>query len=776
MNNTEDLTSNIEFIESHIGGKNDDSTNTFKDQKDLIDKNTTDYARLIDYYNKLERTKNDNDNYIERLDVKLNTNPYRLNTLPTTLDGINYSNPIIFPQEYDEYFEYLGKKGLAGLNTKILLKKNFINIDSANRDIQSTLTLDNYLKLQDNSLVFTNNTKKIKILINNADKKYVPEQKITLRGFGFYKLFFESLNLYFEDGTNKVILDIKPNFLTIIPYYDILINISGITNGISTNFRNIPLGVLNQTHKIEIFTINTDNRMGFFIPLKFYTNDDLVSTLISNCTIGFYNLGNYPISLLNANTPISEYNLTPYHIISNVGQDYIEVELINDISLTDSIKLLPGYWKDNNFYTGQNIEIASIIGVNVGYPTPNGFTVNFESTLNNIALIKIISSEIPNTQKNIIGDTLDIKTYSSSSSSSNSTNMLVTKINNKFYWDNLLDLNTYSIIIPTGYYTFVQLQNLMMELINKTPRISTLVNLYPFNNIDITLDEASNISLFKSFNIFSLPLCLQSYNQIPNASNNNYNIYSIKITHPGHNLRIGDRIYITNSLDFFKVSKIYINSTDGHLITNVINDNYYEIILENINLISDTGDTGGGLSIKIKSPNSFRLRFDYTDTFGSLIGFKYVGNSSSVTIYSSEKPNNIISNILPYTYDVSKILITNNIITPQQAIYDFNRNTFDYILLQCTKFNTVSNPNGPPYFCKFLMSGPPNTVVFNSFVQTPTYINPPIRTLSTLDFKFIYPNGQEVNFYNKNFSLTIEIDSFNNTPENTGINTFTARL
>jgi hypothetical protein len=121
-------------------------------------------------------------------------------------------------------------------------------------------------------------------------------------------------------------------------------------------------------------------------------------------------------------------------------------------------------------------------------------------------------------------------------------------------------------------------------------------------------------------------------------------------------------------------------------------------------------------------------------------------------------------------------LITNNIITSQQAIYDFNRNTYDYILLQCTNFNTISNPNAPPFFYKFLMSGPPNTVIYNSFVPTPTYINPPIRTLSTLEFKFIYPNGQEVNFYNKNYSLTIEIDSFNNTPENTGINTFTARL
>ena len=59
MNNTEDLTSRIEFIESHIGGNNDDSVNTFKEQKELIDKNTTDYARLIDYYNKLDASQNE---------------------------------------------------------------------------------------------------------------------------------------------------------------------------------------------------------------------------------------------------------------------------------------------------------------------------------------------------------------------------------------------------------------------------------------------------------------------------------------------------------------------------------------------------------------------------------------------------------------------------------------------------------------------------------------------------------------------------------------------
>jgi hypothetical protein len=770
--NTDNLTSRVQFVETHVGGNQDDSTETFKNQKELINQNTNDYVRLIDYYNKLERTKDENDNYIERLDVQLNTNPYRLNTLPTTLDGINYSNPIIFPQEYDEYFEYLGKKGLGGLNTKVLLKKLFVNIDSSDRDTQSSLNLNNYLKLKDNSLVFTSNTKKFMILIDDAITKYIVGQKISLRGFALYKSYYLSLNLYFKDGDNNVILDLKPNYFSEIPYYDILINIKGVINGTSTTFNNVPLSVINQTHKVTVNNINSDLRLGFTLPLTFYTDNDLNTTLISDCEITFYNLGNYPISLLNANTPITEYNLTPYHLISGVYTDYIEVNLINEISINNTINLSPGYWSNNNFYTGQNIEIATIIGVNVGYPTPSSFTINLDNTLNNIASIRVISSEIPNVQKNIISSIGNLRT------SSNSNSVTVVSANNKLYWNNLLDLETYSISIPTGYYNFSQLQNIIINLVNSTPRISTQSNLYLFNNMDVTLNESSNIASFKSFSLYFLPKCLQGYIENIIVTNNIYsNYYSIKINHPNHNLNIGDRIYISNSLDYYIINNIYINDVSGHIITKVINNNYYEITLKNINLIPDIGpNNNGGLSIQIKTTNSFRLRFDFSDTFGSLIGFRFVGSPTAITIYSSEIPTNTINNLLPYVNDVSKILISNNTISPNQVIYDFNNNTNSYILLQCTNFNTVTNPNGPPFFYKFLMSGLPNTVVYNSFVNTPTYINPPIRTLSALEFKFIDPTGKEINFYNKNYSLTIQIDSFNNAPENTGINTFTARL
>lgn len=769
MSNTDNLTSRVQFVETHVGGNLNDSNTMFKDQKELINQTTNDYARLLDYYNKLDREKNENDNYIQRLDVQLNTNPYRLNTLPTTIDGINYSNPIVFPRDYDEYFEYLGKKGIEGLNTKILLKKIFVNIDSGNRETKASLNLDNYLKLMNNTLVFTPNQNKFKILINEAYKKYTVGQKISLRGFRFYKVLYQSLNFYFKDGERSLVLDLKPNFDFTIPYYDILIQIGGVTNGTSSTFKNIPLSVINQTHKVEVVNFNSDFRLKIELPLQFYTDNDLNQTLVSDCEITYYNLGNYPISLLNANAPLTEYNLVAYHSVQSVSENYIELNLLNELSLNKLVNLT-GYWLNNDFYTGQDIEISTIIGFNVSYPTPSSFTINLDKSLNNIAAIRVISSEIPNVQKNIISELETLRTTSSSADIS------IINTNNKLYWDNLLDTTTYSISIPTGFYTFSQLQNLIMELVSKVPRVSTQPNLYLYNNMEVTLNESSSIATFKSFSLYNLPKCLESYNEIQDLSNPNSNQFTIKILHPNHNLRLGDTIFISNSLDFYVINKAYINSTSGHMITKIINNDYYEIKLKNINLITDVGNTSGGFSIQIKTPNSFRLRFDYPDTFGSIIGFRYVGNPTSITIYSSQIPLNLINNLLPYVYDVNKILVTNNTITPVQTIYDFNLNINSYILLQCTNFNSVTNPNGPPYFYKFLMAGPPNTIIYNYFVNTPTYLNPPIRSLSNLEFKFVDPRGNEVNFYNKNYSLTIQIDSFDNTPENTGINTFTARL
>jgi hypothetical protein len=766
-NNSEDLTTNVQFIETHTGGELNDSNESFINQKKIINDSTTDFIRLINYNNKLSREKDTNDNYINQLNVELNTNPYRLNTLPTTIEGINYSNPIVFPKDYDPYFEYLAQKNLGGLNTKVVTKKTVINIDSANRNINTTVNVNNYLKLENNSIVFTPNTNQFKILINNADKKYVVGDKITLRGYQFYKVRYSGLNIFFNDRESYVILDIPPNFDIQIPYYDIIISISGVNNNGNNYFYNVPLNLINQLQVIEIYNYNSDNRIKFNIPITFYTDNNLNQTLITDCEITYYNIGNYPINLLNSILPISQYYLSPYLLITSVTTKYIQIKLNNAISLNQNI-LLNGYWIDDNFFTGSNIEIGIINNFDKGYISSSNFKIPLNKTINNVASIKVISSEIPNILKNINA----INNFGNVLSTIN--NLFIPVPNNKLYWDNLLDEETYSISIPTGYYNYVQLQAIINNLMNSTPRINKLnSNLYYLNIFEVILDTSSNISSFKSFNKYILPNCLYSVVQ---QQDSNGNQYILRISHQQHNLKVGDRIYIFNSISYYYIDATYINDPNGYIITKIINNDYYEIIINNINLIANVGDTKGGYNITINTPNSFRLRFDFSDTFGSIIGFKYVGVSTSITKYSDSTTNYIITNIQSYVYDINKTLVVNDTISQYQIYNDFDNTTSEYLLLQCTNFNNCLNPNGPSYFYKFLMNGAPNTVIYNSYVNSPIYLNPPIRYLSELEFTFIDPIGNQVNFYNRNFSLTLEITNFDNSPENTNINTFTARL
>jgi hypothetical protein len=109
--------------------------------------------------------------------------------------------------------------------------------------------------------------------------------------------------------------------------------------------------------------------------------------------------------------------------------------------------------------------------------------------------------------------------------------------------------------------------------------------------------------------------------------------------------------------------------------------------------------------------------------------------------------------------------------TPQ-----LSNNKINYILLLLNNMNIKKNINGPYYFYKIHLNGPPDTVLFDSFVDSPVFFNPPVRSLSRLDFKFVDPRGNEFNFFNLDHSFTLEITTINNIPENTNINTFLGRI
>jgi hypothetical protein len=107
-----------------------------------------------------------------------------------------------------------------------------------------------------------------------------------------------------------------------------------------------------------------------------------------------------------------------------------------------------------------------------------------------------------------------------------------------------------------------------------------------------------------------------------------------------------------------------------------------------------------------------------------------------------------------------------------------NLNNFGkrYILLQCNNFNNCSNPNSKAYFYKILLAGGSETILYNTFVEAPVFLNPPIRQLSELTFNFIDADGNDINFFNVDNSFTLEITSISNYPANTNLNNFTARI
>jgi hypothetical protein len=297
--NNIDFYDNIKFVEKHIGGTNKDSPINYNNQSNLITNTNTDYQRILDYNNKLQRDKNKSNEYAEKLDNEQRTTVYRINNYPTYVDDVNVSNPLIYPKEHDMYFDYLDKKNLNPINTQVVKEKNYINIDSSNRNINTYLDIEHYINLPNYSLEFINQQNYFNIYLNNADKNFKPNDFIILRGFSNYENYYEKFNFFFTNGSSSVITDLKSNFLEAIPYYDIYIKISGVTTPDSKDYwKNIPLGLINQLHKVYITNINGDNRLGFNLPIFFYSENDSDTILTSNCICTFLNLGNYPINLI----------------------------------------------------------------------------------------------------------------------------------------------------------------------------------------------------------------------------------------------------------------------------------------------------------------------------------------------------------------------------------------------------------------------------------------------------------------------------------------------
>jgi hypothetical protein len=474
------------------------------------------------------------------------------------------------------------------------------------------------------------------------------------------------------------------------------------------------------------------------MPITFYTNNITNTFFICDVEIEYFNVGNYPINLINANSPISNYNIIEYHRVIRVSATTITIALTDNISIIDNTIL----------QLNDNIQIGKIINVVRSSPTASDFTVNLTKIYKNILSIEMISSEVP---------IVNVNTTTINNS------------NNRLYWKNLFDNDyIYSITIPTGQYDFNDLIKTIESEIRKVRRVGGEGG---YNIIKITANPLINVSTFNSYNKYILANCFINADN----SKKSEGIIVITIKHVNHNLTTGERIFINNALDYDYVPALYINTTDGHII-NVLSADVYTITITNINPLIIQASGNGGYNIEIITNNSFQLLFNFDNTCGNIFGFSYVGLNVAITPYSSFTNNNFtITNSDPYILNPSITIGTfENGNANKKKVYLSNQR---YILLKSNDvLNTCNTINGTTFFYKFNLEPCYGTdILYNRHVKTIHYFNPPLNKLDLLQLQLVDANDNIINMYNLNYSFTLKIISILNYPENTNINPHVAK-
>ena len=147
-----------------------------------------------------------------------------------------------------------------------------------------------------------------------------------------------------------------------------------------------------------------------------------------------------------------------------------------------------------------------------------------------------------------------------------------------------------------------------------------------------------------------------------------------------------------------------------------------------------------------------------------------MGASSSITPFCNINNNYTVNNNQVYLFNnIKNENISNNTANPNYA----------YFLLLCDKLNNCYNPFSINYFYKFLFNNTTTSsvgVLYNTFVESPIYYNPPLPLLEVLKLTFVNPQGEPVNYKTFKYSFTLEIITISNETENTNINTSIAKI
>lgn len=707
--------------------------------------------------------------------------------------------------DYDPYHDFIRKMGLYEYNNKARYNTYYINIDSTQRDTETSEQTEEPIGLSSTALTFetlntgTSSVKYIvKIAVPNND--FSVNETFTLTGVEkkITTVRASATTMIFTVGSEYVKIPANPNVLITLPSSALIINnviiktkvqlqfeaLSAISTTYmyvdiagfegyptSSYYGNIPLNFINNLHQIyfanpdnvttitETYTYIDPNTHLPVTTSASYDKEDFSDTFSYffiklnqpftgdltpahfNITLTFQHIGGVPYNYLNAEFPLDRSHKYGYHTVYSQATNYI----------TYTIPMITYY---NTSFGNTSMFVARVTEVNYGYTEANNYKVTLGKTFSNVVLVKMVSSVFPN-----IADVF----FTSG-----------TLQNNKLYWQNFDDgTNTYSIAIEGGSYDPTTLIAEVESKIYATLKVVTDVNgIYTNHNyIRMFIDTDTNIVKFYSFKEGYLSFPITNINPPITASSTTETTYTLTISQTGHNFTtsdIGTNIIFSGFIETLGISASDLNGE--HAITSIVDANSYTIALSHINIGTTRTDSKGGNAVKIYVPNLFRLLFTESDTMGYEIGFRDVGTDMAITNYGT-----LITNQSPYIDDD----ITDST-TGETIIYKNNAVTlsgYDYILLSCRELpnvvhygrNVIDN-----ILAKINLSGQPGKVVYDSFAPTPIYYNDPI-SFNELNISVYNSDGELVDFHNLDHSFVLEVTTLDQIPKGTGIDSYSGR-
>jgi len=688
---------------------------------------------------------------MNKLNIEENFN--KLNNIANT--EIEY-NKI---QDYENNYEYKQSYINIDSRTRITLPQNIIKMESGYLD-SNPITCNNTT----NTNTTSNSSNSSNIVRINTTAKFNVGDKIVLQNIVGKTIILNNpiylisnYNYYMVNMNNH---NIKPEYTDLEDYR---INVELYESASETDrlIGNIPLNSIVGIKRIYVYNNNelflsdaVKNRIlnelnisttdlinnYFFVNLPFnYININNVNTdtqfnpfqqIQKIFKFTFNTIGCINTYYLNANYPINIYQYQPFHEVTATGSNYIEF-------------ISSAYAFLNETGGGDNVLIGKVLNTIEGYPDANEYTIFLKKTFTDVIKLELVSCEIPYINNNI-------------------TNNITT--NNKLYWKILEDGDyIYSISLLEGNYFIDSIADILKNKMNSIERIGSSPKDIIYNEFDINYSTDSQEFKFISYKTNKLSYSLNLEQDLSIGSE----VLRLTIVHPNNYVNIGDTIIISNSTDIGSISSTLINKS--HTVYSINKEaSTYSVLLSTTQYTSTMNIIGdGGAKTTIKTPILASFLFNYNDTIGELLGFKYVGQPSSITPYS-----HITSNLNNYILSTPYNSVGNR--TKQNNYFNLPGQNY-YMLMYLNDYENIYTTNNNNYnynnaFTKILMDGYPGDILFNTFICSSLIFDIPLKILNELKIKFLYPDGTKPDFRNLNHSFTLKVTERLSKPVRTGLN------